>query len=188
MIPTQSQAIEIHRRLGSAENTIQHCQSVANLAKELAEAFNERGITVDAEIVYAAGLLHDIGRTKVQTIHHGYIGAELVQAMGVDVRIAKIISRHVGAGISNEEARKFGFPDGEYVPQTLEEKIVCFCDKLVGPRAEMVPFEREVEKFKRKNLDFLRLESLKASLQERLGEDPELLLRRKSRSQTDNSI
>jgi len=42
------------------------------------------------------------------------------------------VERHVGAGITQEEAVKLGLPPRDYVPQTLEEKIVCYADKLIS--------------------------------------------------------
>jgi uncharacterized protein len=44
------------------------------------------------------------------------------------------------------EARKLGWPPGTYLPQTLEEKIVTYADKLVeGFR--IVPIEVTLHKF-----------------------------------------
>ena len=37
----------------------------------------------------------------------------------------------MGAGITSEEAEKIGLPPGEYIPETLEEKIVAHSDNLV---------------------------------------------------------
>ncbi|MCS4539361.1 MAG: hypothetical protein HYU03_01540, partial [Thaumarchaeota archaeon] len=118
---------------------------------------------------------HDIGRTKTQTVHHGYVGAGIVESEGVDGQVASIIRRHVGAGISSEEADSLGFPPGDYIPRTLEERIVCFSDKMVDG-AKVRPFSAEVERFKRKGHDLRRLEDLRESVRSVLDEDPESLI------------
>jgi uncharacterized protein (TIGR00295 family) len=182
MIPNEQEAIEFHKRAGSNKEIIDHCKAVANVARKLADRFSEKGIKVDKESVYAAALLHDIGRTRTQTVHHGHIGAEIIREFGADEKIARIVSRHVGAGITEEEARNLGFPPGDYVPETLEEKIVCFADKIVGEGNQIVPLRVEIEKFRARGLDYHRLEALKASLASLLGEDPEKAVSRNSSS------
>ena len=183
MIPDKEQALKIHSKLGSSETVISHCEAVAEIANSLAESFEEKGIPVDSKSIYAAALLHDIGRNRTHSIKHGYVGAQIALENGVDEKVAEIISRHVGAGITPEEAPDLGLPpDRSYIPETLEEKIVCFADKVVGPNGQPVPLEVEIEKFKRKGLDSQRLVRLKASLEEQLGEDPETAIRKKSRN------
>jgi uncharacterized protein (TIGR00295 family) len=177
MVPDHDQAIEIHSKAGSNEKIVEHCEAVARVARIIARRFADKGIAVDEESIYAAALLHDIGRNRTQNVAHGYVGANLVKEFSVDDKVATIISKHVGAGISSDEAEKLGFPPGDYMPRTLEEKIVCFSDKVVGHDGKVVPFSLEIIKFKKKGLDVARLEDLKASLQSALGEDPEQVLK-----------
>ncbi len=90
----------------------------------------------------------------------------------MDPKIAEIVRRHVGAGIPPDEARELGFPEGDYVPGTIEQIIVCFADKMVdGDRVR--PFAEEVKRFTRKGHDVERLTRLKEDLRESLGSDPE---------------
>ena len=86
--------------------------------------------------------------------------------------MVEIVRRHVGAGISPEEAKKLGLPDFDYVPRTLEERIVCFADKMVDSE-KVRPFDEEVKRFVAKSHDVGRLRALKQGLQDDLGEDPE---------------
>lgn len=174
MVPDRERALQLHRELGSTPEIIEHCEAVARVAKEISEKFEARGTPVDKEAAFAAALLHDIGRTRTHGAEHGYAGAQILKERGVDESVTRIVMRHVGAGISREEAEKFGFPEGDYIPRTLEERIVCFSDKVVGPRGKIVPFSLEVEKFRRKRLDAARLENLKRSLEKDLGQDPEV--------------
>jgi uncharacterized protein len=59
-----------------------------------------------------------------------------------------IIKRHVGGGITAREARKLGWPRDIYIPQTLEEKIVSYADKLIEG-SKRVPIERTIENLSR---------------------------------------
>jgi uncharacterized protein len=57
-----------------------------------------------------------------------------------------VIERHAGGGISKEEAKKLGWPARNYLPKTLEEKIVCYADKRVeGLR--IVPIEQTIQAY-----------------------------------------
>ena len=175
MIPSVEEAMAIHAKHGSAPHIDRHCQAVAMAAEIVAEGIQRRGHAVHMEAVIAGALLHDVGRSQTQTVRHGVAGAEILEAEGVDREVVEIVRRHVGAGISAEEAKKLGLPDFDYVPCTLEEKIVCFADKMVD--AEKVrPFGEEVRRFTAKSHDVGRLLALKRSLAEELGEDPERLI------------
>lgn len=172
MIPSEGEAVALHRKYGSNVRVIEHCRTVAMVAKTLAEEFRRRDHEVDTRTVVAAAMLHDIGRSQTQTVRHGVEGANLVEREGIDRKVVEIIQRHVGAGISPEEAKILGLPDLDYVPRSLEERIVCFSDKIVdGDKVR--PFEEEVHKFTIKKHDVMRLLALKRRLQEELGEDPE---------------
>jgi uncharacterized protein len=175
VIPSEGEAIALHRRYGSNEHIVSHCQTVSEVAKIVAEEFERRGRRVDIEAVIAGALLHDIGRSKTQTVRHGVEGADIVEREGVDRKVVEIIQRHVGAGISPEEAKKLGLPDLDYIPRTLEERVVCFADKMVDG-VKVRPFDEEVRRFTIKNHDVKRLLALKRRLQEELGEDPEKIV------------
>jgi len=165
----------IHAKYHTGPYIVRHCQAVAMAAKIIADEFVRRGTAVDTKAVIAGALLHDLGRSKTQTVMHGVAGAELLQKEGVDAKVVEIVRRHVGAGISPEEAKKLGLPDFDYVPRTLEERIVCFADKMVD--ADKVrPFGEEVHRFTIKSHDVMRLLALRRGLQEELGEDPERLV------------
>jgi uncharacterized protein (TIGR00295 family) len=170
--PSEGEAVALHRKHGSNERIIRHCEAVARAARILAEEFERRGRKVDVNGVVAAAALHDIGRSQIQTVRHGVEGAEIAKNEGVDAKVVEMIRRHVGAGISAEEANDLGLPDFDYIPRTVEERIVCFADKMVdGDRVR--PFEAEVRRFAVKKHDVARLLRLKWELQEELGEDPE---------------
>jgi uncharacterized protein (TIGR00295 family) len=175
VIPSVGDAVALHRKYGSNERTIRHCETVARVAKILAEEFQSRGQEVDVDAVVAGAMLHDIGRSRVQTVRHGIEGAQIVEKEGADRIVVEIVQRHVGAGISQEEAKRLGLPEVDYIPRTREQRIVCFADKMVdGDRVR--PFEEEVQRFAIKKHDVIRLLALKRRIQEELDEDPEKVI------------
>jgi uncharacterized protein (TIGR00295 family) len=175
MIPNALQALALHRKYRSNERTVAHCQACARISRLLAETAAGRGNMVNQEAVEAGALLHDIGRSQTQTVSHGYVGAQILEKEGIDRVVVEIVRRHVGAGISAEEADTLGFPKGDYVPRTLEQKIVCFSDKLLdGDKAR--PFEEEVKRFVKKGHDVQRLRKLKEDVDAAVGGDAESLI------------
>jgi len=172
VIPDEGQAVELHRHHGSSDVVVEHCRTVATVACALAAEIKGHGKEVDVKVVNAGALLHDIGRSRTQTVRHGLEGAEMIERDGVDKVVVDIVRKHVGAGLSPEEARSLGLPDLDYIPRTLEERVVCFADKMVDSK-RIRPFEIEVQKFVKKGHDVARLMALKKSLQDDLGEDPE---------------
>jgi len=175
VIPSEEEAMVIHAKYKTGVYIVRHCQAVAMAAKIMADEAERRGQAVDERAVIAGALLHDIGRSRSQTVMHGVQGAEILEKEGVEKKVVEIVRRHVGAGISPEEAKKLGLPDFDYIPRTLEERIVCFADKMVD--ADKVrPFGEEVHRFTTKSHDVGRLLSLKRGLAEDLGADPEKLI------------
>ncbi|MGP8124600.1 MAG: HDIG domain-containing metalloprotein [Nitrososphaerales archaeon] len=175
MKPSEEEALRLHRKHGSNDAIIRHCKTVAMVTAVLAEEFRRQGKEIDSKAAVAGALLHDIGRSKVQTVRHGLVGSEMLEEEGVDESVVQIVRRHVGAGISPEEAKKLGFPNHDYVPRTREQVAVCFADKMVDADG-VRPFEEEVRRFERKGHDVQRLLELKRDLEADLGVDPEALV------------
>jgi uncharacterized protein (TIGR00295 family) len=139
-IPSPPRCIELLRENGCSEEVINHCKVVRDLAVRIAEKTN-----VNIELVEAGALLHDIGRSKTHGIKHGIEGAKIAREIGLPEHIVKIIERHLGAGIPKDEAVKLGLPNRDYIPKTLEEKIVAHTDNLID-EGKKQPIEKEVEK------------------------------------------
>ncbi len=139
---------EVYKKIKCDRKIFEHCKEVAKLALEIAEKMSKNGIIVDKKTVIFGALLHDIGRCKTHGIDHGIEGAEIARKLGINEKIAKIIERHIGAGIDRSEAKKLGLPEKDYIPKNLEEKIVAYADKLIyGVRR--ITFEEALNRFKR---------------------------------------
>jgi len=61
----------------------------------------------------------------------------LARGLGLPLAVVRIVERHMGAGIPADEAEELGLPVGVYVPESLEEKLVCYADKLAEGRGEV---------------------------------------------------
>lgn len=131
-LPTLREAMRLLRRKGCNSKIVEHSILVSEKAEKLAEKCLRRGLNVDLELVRIGGLLHDLGRSVTADVRHGVVGAEILRKAGFDEGLARIVERHVGAGIPRCEAEALGLPSRDYMPETLEEKIVCYADKLAA--------------------------------------------------------
>ena len=145
-LQTREQTLQLLRNSGCRDNVIEHVKAVSDLAVEIAQACRDRGLNVDLQLVEIGALLHDIGRSKTHSVHHAVVGAEIVRSLNMPEAVVSIVRRHVGGGITAGEARKLGWPKDVYVPQTLEEKIVSYADKLVQG-SKRVPMAKAIEAF-----------------------------------------
>ena len=172
-LPSQDKAIKLLEKSGCSPNVIQHCKTVAKLAVEMARVLQKRGFTVDTELVEIGALLHDIGRSKTHSIDHAIAGAKIAESVGMPDAVTRIIERHIGAGIPQDEAMELGWPKKNYLPETLEERIVAYADKLVEGN-ERVPINKTIAQFSRKlgknHPSIARLKALDNEFQSLLGE------------------
>ncbi len=118
-------------------------------------------------------MLHDIGRSKSHAVDHSLVGAQIAQEIGLPQPVINIVKRHVGAGITDEEAAWLGWPKDIYVPQTLEEKVVCYADKRID-HDQVVPIENEIERLKSQGFSegAERVRNLHVEITTLLGETP----------------
>jgi uncharacterized protein len=138
----------------------------------MARILQEKGFRVDIELVETGALLHDIGRSKTHTVDHAIVGAKIAESAGMPEAVSKIIERHVGGGIPQDEAVKLGWPEKNYLPETLEERIVAYADKLVEGNKK-VPINKTIAQFSRKlgkdHPSISRLKALDEEFQSLLG-------------------
>lgn len=117
-----------------------HSRQVRDRALKIVDAHPEW--EVDRDFVAEAAMLHDIGIIfcnapaiycvgEHRYIEHGYLGAELLRGEGLP-RHALIAERHTGSGITMEQVIQddLPIPLQDYLPVSLEEKIVCYADKF----------------------------------------------------------
>lgn len=118
------------------------CHSRAVADKALAIAATHPELNIDKQFVEEAAMLHDIGIVKTDApgihcmgtepyIKHGILGAEMLRAEGLD-RHARVCERHTGAGLTAKEIeeRKLPLPVADYMPESIEEQLICYADKF----------------------------------------------------------
>ena len=137
--------IELLRKENTPENVIDHCEAVYKKAMKIASNFDN----VDGDLIKKGDLLHDIGRSKTHDITHAIEGVEIAKKYSYSDDVLNIIERHIGAGITEDEAIELGLPKKSYVPQTLEEKIVAHADNLVSG-SEEVDLDFVIKKWQRR--------------------------------------
>lgn len=150
-LPTRKEALGLLVKVGCSPEVVRHAKAVAALAVKIAESRRKRGLEVDVKLVEVGALLHDIGRSNTHSVDHVIAGVEIARSLELPDSVVSIIERHAGSGISKGEAKKLGWPVKDYVPQTLEERIVTYADKLTEG-LERVSIEQVLEKFMRDNL------------------------------------
>ena len=119
---------------------LHHSRQVADKALELCAAHPEW--QADTQFVEEAAMLHDIGiiRCNAPSIHchgaepyicHGRIGAEMLRHEGFASH-ARVAERHTGSGLTREQiiAQGLPLPAEDFVPETIEEKVICYADKF----------------------------------------------------------
>ncbi len=170
-LPSREQATQILRDNHCEPQVVSHCLAVADYAVLIASKLQQKGFEVDLALVEAGSVLHDLGRAKSHGVDHSVVGAKMAEELNLPPQIVNIIKRHVGAGITLEEAKQMGWPKDTYIPQTLEEKIVCYADKRIDNGA-VVPIDNEIRKLQSKG--FLagaeRVRSLHVEITSLLGE------------------
>ena len=137
--------VEVLVKAGCAPDVVAHCHKVAMLALGIA---GRAKAPVDKELVRLGGLFHDIGRSRTHDIGHAVAGVEIGCFLGFSEQLLLIIERHIGAGITSPEAVRLGLPVKDYLPLTLEEKIVSYADNLMSGVREMAYYEA-LDRFKR---------------------------------------
>lgn len=128
------------------EHVIEHCLAVASYTYEVSERMRESGLDIDVRVATNGALLHDIGRSVTHSIRHGVEGAKILRERHLPECYALICERHIGAGITREEATLLGLPPKEYIPVSWEEKAVAHCDNCTfGSRR--VPVIQTLDRF-----------------------------------------
>lgn len=117
-----------------------HSTLVMKRAVRICDAHPE--LNMDRRFVTEAAMLHDIGIYRCHApgiqcfgtepyICHGRIGAEMLRSEGLS-RHARVCERHTGAGLSKNDiiSQNLPLPHQDLLPETMEEKVICYADKF----------------------------------------------------------
>jgi uncharacterized protein len=124
--------------LNCPPHVIEHSKAVSTKAVDMASDFKDKtGFEIDLDLIETGAMVHDIGRSKTHTIKHAFVGAEILTNLNFPKEVVNITLKHIGAGIPPDEAQILGLPPGDYMPITLEEKIVAHADNLIKGTIEV---------------------------------------------------
>jgi uncharacterized protein len=142
-IPTRGQIRALHERYAPTTSAFElvwtHCEIVCAIAEQLLGTY--RG-AIDAELVRAGCLLHDIGVYLLyddegrldhsRYVRHGVLGDGLLRDLGFADRLRRFCSHHTGTGISRDDIvrQALPLPAGDYLAETDEERLVMYADKF----------------------------------------------------------
>ena len=134
---------------------LRHGAQVRDKAIAIVEAMGDAAPPVDMALVEDACFLHDIGCADCRApellceglqpyITHGQLGAKMLREYGkrkgLDMEpYARICERHISCGLTASEIRHgtLLLYNRDYMPETVEEKLVCLANKFFSRSGDM---------------------------------------------------
>ena len=133
--PTCGECAMLFDIYGTPEPVIRHGRAVAAVATEIAIQLNQWVLMgVDIPLIYAAGLIHDIGKGKP---HHGRVGARILEKEGFP-SLSDAIASHMDLRL----------PEGDF--EIGPREILYLADKMVEEDT-LVPLELRFSNAIRRN-------------------------------------
>ena len=127
---TRAEAVKLLGAYGQDAGWTRHCFAVADAAARVGAALAGKR-AVDLSFLWTAALLHDIGRHITHDpLGHGVEGYKLLYGLRYE-REAFVCAAHLLFGIEAAEAVQLGLPAQDFVPRSLEEKLVPLVDYLI---------------------------------------------------------
>ncbi|MCA6091371.1 HD domain-containing protein [Streptomyces sp. SCA3-4] len=143
MLPTVDDIRALHEKYAPTRELLDlvytHCEIVWRVAEQLLAADGHR---LDAGLVRAGALLHDIGvyrlyddagrRRPDEYIRHGVLGDEILRQEGFPAGLRRFCSCHTGVGLTRQDVEQQGLPlpVADYVAESGEEQLVMYADKF----------------------------------------------------------
>jgi uncharacterized protein len=145
-IPDDEEIFALHVRHAPTAEALAvvytHSEIVRRVAMELLAGLGPAATSIDAGLVRAGCLLHDVGVYRLYDesgrlghagyIRHGVLGHELLAEAGYPEAVCRFASRHTGVGITFGDVRRqaLPLPPADYTAQTPEEALVMYADKF----------------------------------------------------------
>lgn len=132
-----------------------HVTAVTTKALKIAQKFELS--PAQLKFIEEAAMLHDIGIIKVDDpeigcfgeldyIAHGVEGGKILREEGYPDH-ARVAETHTGVGITKEDVvnQKLPIPIADYVPGTLEEKIISYADLFYSKNTERLLEHKNID-------------------------------------------
>ncbi|GAA2304473.1 HD domain-containing protein [Actinomadura luteofluorescens] len=142
-IPGVDEIRALHERYAPGAEAFEavwtHCVIVSEIAERIMDG---AGLAVDADLVRAGCLLHDLGVYRLfgpsgtidysGYVRHGVLGHEILREEGFPEEICRFCSCHTGVGLTRADIarQRLPVPAGDYVAVTGEERLVMYADKF----------------------------------------------------------
>ncbi len=127
---SRDEASSLLKEYGKGAAWTAHCFAVADGAERVGLLLSGRR-SIDLDGLWSTALLHDIGRCVTHDpILHGVEGHNLLIMLGYP-DAAFVCASHVLFGLRAADASLFGLPARDFVPRTLEERLVPLVDFLI---------------------------------------------------------
>ena len=143
-LPTREFAFDLLKKVKVPYQVRRHSLKVAEKALEISEKITK--VVIDEDLIEIGALLHDIGRAKTHGFNHALLGGEMLLERGFSYKLVRICETHILGGLDKEDAREVGLPEKDYLPISIEEKIICLADKYMSGTKE-VTLEQRFEKW-----------------------------------------
>ena len=143
LIPGDKEILALHEKHAPSQEAFDlvytHCVIVCGIAEQL---LHRPVPGLDAELVRAGSLLHDIGVYRLydadgklddsEYVRHGLLGHGLLAEEGFPETLCRFASCHTGMGLSREDVRRQGLPvpAADYLAVSAEEQLVIYADKF----------------------------------------------------------
>ncbi len=124
--PTVEICEKIQKYFKIEEDIELHSQKVASLALDICEKLKKKGVNLNVNLLIAGGLLHDIGKGKV---NHAKVGSRWLKSMGYK-KLSDIVSEHI-------ELKK--------IPEIPTEKEIIFLSDKLVKEDEIVKIDERFE-------------------------------------------
>ena len=119
---------------------MRHSNQVADYALDICRA--HPNWNADTDFIREAAMLHDIGIFLCNApkifcfgnepyIRHGFLGGQILREAGLP-RHARVAERHTGSGLTIQQIirQDIPLPKQNWMPETIEEKVICYADKF----------------------------------------------------------
>jgi uncharacterized protein len=142
-LPSDEQIRALHRKYATTPPAFDLVYGHSQIVHEVAQQLLDRNhLDLDADLVRAGSLLHDIGVYRLygedgqldqaSYLRHGILGHDLLKAEGLPEALGRFCSRHTGMGLSRDDVQRqhLPLPPGDYRAETGEEQLVMYADKF----------------------------------------------------------
>ncbi len=134
LLPSYQKCLSWYLQLGASNSLLAHVNMVASSAYQIAGWFAQKGIPLSPLLAHRGGLLHDLAKLSEKPgENHAVTAARLLNQYGQPA-LAQIALHHLIGNLG----------DSTESPDTWEEKIVNYCDKLTEGN-QLVSLDQRLE-------------------------------------------